>query len=45
MTNEELAMKIQEGVAELMPQLWEQVKHWVYKMAHKWVFASMVRKA
>ncbi|MBE6984878.1 MAG: sigma-70 family RNA polymerase sigma factor [Ruminococcaceae bacterium] len=38
MTNEELAMKIQKGEAELMPQLWEQIKRWVYKMAHKWVF-------
>lgn len=38
MTNEELAMKIQNGEAEHMPQLWDQVKRLVYKMAHRWVF-------
>lgn len=39
MTNEELAIKIQDGAAELMPTLWEQVSRWVCKLANKWAFA------
>ena len=43
MTNEELAIKIQEGAAELMPTLWEQVSRWVCKLANKWAFAFAER--
>lgn len=39
MTNEELVMMIQDGAGELMPQLWEQVSRWVYKMANQWVIS------
>ena len=43
MTNEELAIKIQEGAAELMPTLWEQVSRWVCKLANKWTCAFAER--
>lgn len=39
MTNEELAIKIQEGADGLVPVLWEQVRLLVYKMANRWVLA------
>ena len=34
MTNEELALKIQRGGYDLMPQLWAQVKAFVYRRAN-----------
>lgn len=36
MTNEELVLQIQQGHNEMMHQLWEQVKHFVFKVAYKW---------
>lgn len=35
MSNEELAARIQAGERELLPQLWEQVRRFVCKMANK----------
>ena len=35
MTNEELAVAIQQGQTELMGQLWEQVERFVYKKANE----------
>lgn len=35
MSNEELAARIQAGERELLPQLWEQVRRFVVKMAYK----------
>ena len=36
MTNEELAVMIQGGQADLVPTLWEQVERFVAKQAHRW---------
>ena len=36
MTNEELAVMIQSGRADLVPTLWEQVERFVAKQAHRW---------
>ena len=35
-TNEELAVMIQGGRADLVPTLWEQVERFVAKQAHRW---------
>ena len=35
-TNEELAQRIQAGERELLPELWEGVRRFVYLMANKW---------
>lgn len=39
MTNEELALKIQNGDNAVIPQLWEQVERFIYKLALKWAGA------
>lgn len=39
MTNEELASKIQNGDNSVIPQLWEQVERFIYKLALKWAGA------
>lgn len=39
MTNEELALKIQNGDNSVIPQLWEQVERFIYKLALKWAGA------
>ncbi|MEI3111115.1 MAG: sigma factor [Oscillospiraceae bacterium] len=36
MTNEELAVMIQGGRADLAPTLWKQVERFVAKQAHRW---------
>lgn len=36
MTNEELVEKIQQGERDLIPELWEQVRRFVAKVAKKW---------
>ena len=35
-TNEELARRIQAGERELLPDLWEAVRRFVYKLARRW---------
>lgn len=39
MSNEELALKIQNGDNSVIPQLWEQVERFIYKLALKWAGA------
>ena len=39
MSNEELALKIQNGDNSIIPQLWEQVERFIYKLALKWAGA------
>lgn len=36
MTNEELAAAIRQGETVRTAELWEQVRRWVYRMAHSW---------
>lgn len=35
-TNEELARRIKEGERELLPELWEGVRRYIYAVAYKW---------
>lgn len=43
MSNEELAVLIQNGDRERELELWEQVKHFAMKMATKWLAAFRSR--
>lgn len=36
MTNEELALKIQNGERNLIPTLWEQVERFIYLKSENW---------
>ena len=36
MTNEELALKIQNGERDLIPPLWEQVERFIYLKSENW---------
>lgn len=36
MTNEELAIKIKQGSIDLLPQLWEQIKLFVYRYSNRY---------
>jgi len=43
MTNEELAVRIQQGAAEYMPQLWEQVRLLIAMMANRFYTQNQER--
>jgi len=36
MTNEELAIKIKQGSIDLLPQLWEQIKLFIYRYSYRY---------